>query len=171
MLKVDLGLLKREKRLEVDELVPADSLLWGEAGAAFDGPLRVRLEVEESGEDVIATGLLTGTGVMACRRCLEPVGIELDHPVRLWFRAGISETEAEAEEDNVYALAPRSRELDLSAAVREHVVLAMPEYVMCKEDCRGLCPQCGTDLNRETCDCTAEPVDDRWAALRRAKLD
>ena len=171
MLKVDLGLLKRAKGLEVDELVPGDSPLWREAGLVFDTALRVQLDVEESGEDVIATGRLTGAATMPCRRCLEPVAIQLDHPVRLWFRAGISELEAEAEEDNVYALPPRARDLDLSPAIREHVILGMPQYVMCKEDCRGLCPHCGTDLNRETCDCTVEPVDDRWAALRRAKLD
>jgi uncharacterized protein len=171
MLKVDLRLLKRVKSLEVDAQVPMESVLWTGTDLTVDKPLRVRLEVEESGEDVVATGRLTGAVSMPCRRCLEPVVVELDHPVRLLYRAGITELEAEAEEDHVYALPANARELDLMDAVREHVILGMPEYVLCKEDCRGLCPQCGTDLNRETCDCAAEPADDRWAALRRAKLD
>lgn len=171
MLKVDLGLLKRLKSLEVDELVPPDAPFWEGTGLTFDSPLRVRLLVEEQGVDVVAAGVVEGMTSMACRRCLEPVVVKLDHPVRLWFRDGITELEAEAEEDHVYALPPRARELDLSNALREHVILGMPEYVMCKEDCRGLCPHCGTDLNRETCDCAEEPVDDRWAALRRVKLD
>jgi uncharacterized protein len=171
MLKVDLGLLKRLKRLEIDESVPVDSPVWGDLEPTLDSPLRVRLVVEESGEDVVATGRLSGKASMPCRRCVDPVVVELDHPVHLWFRAGITELEAEAEEDHVYALPPRTRELDLSHAIREHVILGMPVYVLCKEDCEGLCPHCGTDLNRDTCDCTAEPVDDRWAALRRVKPD
>jgi uncharacterized protein len=171
MLKVDLGLLKSVKRFEIDERVPADDPFWEGTGLTFDSPLRVQLTLEAIGEDVMAAGSLEGTTAMACRRCIDPVIVKLDHPVQLWFRDGITELEAEAEEDHVYALPPRARELDLSNAIREHVILGMPEYVMCKEDCRGLCPHCGTDLNRETCDCTVEPVDDRWAALRRAKLD
>jgi uncharacterized protein len=177
MLKVDLRLLKRVKRLEVDERVPADSPLWEDTGLTFDtadaadGSLRVELVVEESGDDVVADGRLTGSATMSCRRCLEQVKVEIDQPVRFWFRSGITELEAEAEEDNVYSLPPRARELDLSVAVREHVILGTPEYVLCREDCRGLCPHCGTDLNRETCDCTVDPVDDRWSALRRVKLD
>jgi uncharacterized protein len=169
MLKVDLGALKRLKTLEVDELVPADAPFWEGTGLVFDSPLRVHLTLEEMGDDVMATGRVQGRTSMACRRCVDPVVVEMDHPVRLWFRDGI--TEPEAEEDHVYALPPKARELDLSDAIREHVILGMPEYVMCKEDCRGLCPHCGTDLNRETCDCTVEPVDDRWAALKRVKLD
>jgi uncharacterized protein len=171
MLKVDLGALKRLKTLEVDELVPADAPFWEGTGLVFDSPLRVHLTLEEMGDDVMATGRVQGRTSMACRRCVDPVVVEMDHPVRLWFRDGITELEAEAEEDHVYALPPKARELDLSDAIREHVILGMPEYVMCKEDCRGLCPHCGTDLNRETCDCTVEPVDDRWAALKRVKLD
>ncbi|MEO5509881.1 MAG: DUF177 domain-containing protein [Longimicrobiales bacterium] len=171
MLKVDLGLLKRMKRLEIDELVPVDSPVWRDIESALDSPLQVHLVVEESGEDVVASGRLSGNGNMPCRRCVDPVAVELDHSVSLLFRAGITELEAEAAEDHVYALPPRSRELDLSNAIREHVILGMPEYVLCNEKCRGLCPHCGTDLNRDTCDCTAEPVDDRWAALRRVKPD
>jgi uncharacterized protein len=171
MLKVDLGLLKRVKRLEVDEGVPADALLWEGAGLTFEGPLHVRLDLTEVGDDVMAEGWLKGRAEMPCRRCLEPVPIEVDQPLRLSFLSGITELEAEAEENDVYALAPKARELDLSPAIREHVILGLPEYVLCREDCRGLCPHCGTDLNKETCDCTAEPVDDRWAALKRVRLD
>ena len=171
MLKVDLGLLKRAERLEIDERVPPDSPFWEGTGLTFDAPLHVGLVASEAGEDVRVDGAISARTTQPCRRCLEPVAIELDQPVHVIYRAGIEGVEAEAEEEHVYPLPARARELDLSDAVREHVILGMPEYVMCREDCRGLCPHCGTDLNRDSCDCTAEPVDDRWAALRRAKLD
>jgi uncharacterized protein len=171
MLKVDLGLLKRVKRLEIDESVPAGHPMWEDTGLTLDGPLRVRLDVEEAFDDVVAKGTVSAGATMPCRRCLEPVAVALDHPVSLLFRAGITELEAESEEEHVYALPEKARELDLEHPVREHVMLGMPQYVLCKEDCRGLCPHCGTDLNRGTCDCTEDPVDDRWAALKRVKLE
>ena len=171
MLKVDLGLLKRLKSLEIDESVPASDPMWEDAGLTLDGPLHVQLEMAEQFDDVVADGTLRAKADMPCRRCLEPVAIELDHPVHLLFRAGITDLEAESEEEHVYALPEKAKELDLTLAIREHVILGMPQYVLCKEDCRGLCPHCGVDRNRGTCDCTQEPVDDRWAALKRARLE
>ena len=171
MLKVDLGLLKRLKHLEIDESVPASDPMWDQAGLTLDEPLRVHLDLEEQFDDVVANGTLQAKANMPCRRCLEPVDVELDHPVRLLFRAGITELEAESEEGHVYALPEKAKELDLTHPIREHVILGMPQYVLCKEDCRGLCPHCGVDQNRGTCDCTQDPADDRWAALKRVKLE
>jgi uncharacterized protein len=171
MLKVDLGVLKRLKRLEIDELVPADTPFLEGTGLTFEGPLQVYLDLELLGEEVVAGGRVSGKGVMDCRRCLNPVEVTLDHPMRFSCREGITEVEAEAEEEFVYAVPAKAREIDLMDAIREHVVLGLPEYAECREDCKGLCPHCGTNLNETKCDCTADPVDDRWAALKRVKLD
>lgn len=171
MLKVDLGLLKRLKRLEIDEFVPPDADLWEGTGLTFEGPVKVHLDLDLLAGDIVASGEVTGTAVMDCRRCLNPVEMKLDHPLRFSYREGITDLEAEAEEEFVYAVPEKAREVDLSDAIREHVVLGLPEYAECREDCKGLCPHCGTNLNEQNCDCTAEPVDDRWAALKRVKLD
>jgi uncharacterized protein len=55
--------------------------------------------------------------------------------------------------------------------VREQVLLAVPRYVLCREDCRGLCPTCGTNWNAAECECVTDEVDGRWAPLRRLKTD
>src|SRR5690606_33050553 len=102
---------------------------------------------------------------LSCRRCLVPVEFDLDETVTWLFREGISEAEAEAEE--VYALPEKGRELDLVRALREQVMLAVPEFVSCAEACRGLCPRCGANRNQVDCGCEEPEVDDRWAALRR----
>jgi uncharacterized protein len=52
--------------------------------------------------------------------------------------------------------------------IREELILAVPEYVLCREECRGLCPRCGKDLNEGPCACRPEP-DPRWAALEALK--
>jgi uncharacterized protein len=115
-------------------------------------------------QDVVVLGRLEGEAEVACRRCLVDVRTPIDQEVTLLFREGVAPVDAEAEE--IYPLPARAQELDLSGAVREHLLLAVPEYLACREACRGLCPHCGANLNETTCDCDTAEVDERWAALR-----
>lgn len=169
MLKVDLGRLAREHRIRIDEDVPADDALWNGLGVTFQGPVTLRLDVQQAGPDVVVRGRLEAIAVLACRRCLKPVRQELDEELTFVFRSGLAATEAEAEE--AYPLPPRGQDLDLARAVHEHVLLAVPQYVICEESCRGLCPRCGTNLNESTCDCVVEEEDPRWAALKRLRME
>jgi uncharacterized protein len=57
--------------------------------------------------------------------------------------------------------------IDLADDVRQTVVLAVPLKLLCKEECKGLCPRCGADLNKELCICPPEALDARWETLRR----
>jgi uncharacterized protein len=165
MLKADLGLLRRQRRLEVEGDIPADDPRWADAGIVLKAPLQVALEAQQAGADVVVRGRLEGRVALNCRRCLGPVEQAIYQEITWLFRAGISEVEAEAEE--VYALPSKSRELDLLPAVWEEVALAVPEYVLCAAECRGLCPYCGGNRNQLECSCEEREVDDRWAALRR----
>lgn len=167
MLKVDLGHLARNKRLHLDVGVPPDDALL--RGLAFDvrGMLNVQLDALQAGEDVVVQGTLDGEAELACRRCLAPVSVPIEEAVALTYREGVSEPEAEA--DEIYPLEPKSNELDLSGAIREHLVLAVPEFAVCREACKGLCPSCGANLNETTCSCESKEVDHRWAALMQLK--
>lgn len=100
-----------------------------------------------------------------CRRCLAPVLVDVDEPVRLLF------TEDEDNDDPAAVmLPPRAAEIDLGDAVREALILAVPEFPLCREDCRGLCARCGTDRNRGECRCPPA-VDVRWGALEALRND
>ena len=169
MLKVDLGLLARQHRVRIDDDIAATDPLWADLPSRFVEPVTVRLEVQQAGSDVVARGTAQGTTELACRRCLRPVRHELDLELTLFYRAGMAGADAEAEE--IYVLPARAGELDLGPAVREHVLLAAPEYVVCAQDCRGFCPRCGTNLNEASCDCVVEDEDPRWAALRRLRTE
>ena len=127
-------------------------------------------------KDIRLNGELRTSLELPCARCLEPVVEEVDRKFDLLYRpqgsdAGkeeLSVTGAEAE-ISYYA----GEGLELEDAVREQVLLALPLKVICREDCRGLCPHCGRNLNVEPCSC-ADAVDDpRWAALKeiRSKLN
>jgi uncharacterized protein len=170
MLKADLGLLAREHRIRIEEALAPDHEVWAGTGLQFSGPVLLQLELQDSvSGDVVARGRLQGEVELACRRCMKPVLHEVDEELTLVFRRGLSPVEAEASE--IYTLAERALELDLTVPVREHAFLAVPEFVSCSETCRGFCPQCGTNLNESSCDCTVEDEDPRWAALRRLRSE
>ncbi|HSJ31955.1 MAG TPA: DUF177 domain-containing protein [Longimicrobiales bacterium] len=169
MLKVDLGLLAQQHRIRIDAAIPPDDELWGTLPWRFAEPVELHLEVQQAGSDVVVRGDVSGRAELSCRRCLAPVPYEIDEELIFVYRSGVAPVEAEAEE--VYPLPEKGRDLDLTQAVREHVLLAVPEFVNCDEGCRGFCPRCGTNLNETTCECRTEDEDPRWAALRRLRSE
>ena len=169
MLTVGLGELNRTKRIQIDAQFEPDDPLWTGGAEAFETPLAVSLTAQLAGSDVVVRGHVTGTAVLPCRRCVTPVRCELAEEVTLVFQPGLSAEEAGARE--VYPLPPGAGVLELSEPVREHVLLAVPRFALCKESCRGLCPRCGTDLNVSECTCGDPSPDERWAALRDVRFD
>ncbi len=133
--------------------------------ADFEFPLREPLAVTgrlmESGPGCYywKAQLVTAIEVV-CRRCLESAVAPVRADVEALFT-----TDASADDPSMYALLPDSQECDLRPAVREELLLAVPEFPLCREGCRGICAQCGQHLNEGPCSCEPEP-DPRWAALK-----
>jgi uncharacterized protein len=169
MLTVDLARLDRQGRLEIEADLPPDFPLAKGKDIRLRGPLAVRLEATRAGHDLLVRGRLTGGVEIQCRRCLEPVVQQIDDEVSFIFRASIDQFTAER--DEVYILPAGAREVDLTDAVREQLLLSIPEFVVCREECRGLCPRCGIDLNKGTCTCEESEIDERWAPFRKLKSD
>jgi uncharacterized protein len=166
MLKVDLVRLDRERKLGIDDEIEPVGLVWPRSESRFTAPLRVRLEVQKAGADVVVRGGIEAEVEMACRRCLRDVRVWVEEPVTMLFREDADAADAE----EVYPL-PADRELDLTEPLREQVLLAVPEYTVCEEACRGLCPVCGRNRNEAECECTVTDSDPRWAALRRLQSE
>jgi len=72
----------------------------------------------------------------------------------------------ESDDDGTRPLPEGVGELSLKEAIREEVILSQSLLVLCKPDCRGLCPRCGANWNEERCECSVEEADPRWDALR-----
>jgi DUF177 domain-containing protein len=127
-------------------------------------------------EDIRLKGKLDTSLEVFCARCLEPVEYKVDRSFDLLYRplgtdAGheeLSITDAEAE-IGYY----QGESLLLEDALREQVLLAVPLKTLCREDCKGLCPHCGKNLNEGQCSCAEQMEDPRWAALKeiREKLE
>jgi uncharacterized protein len=167
MLVVDLNRVAREGRARIDADVPADAAFWNDTDVEPRSPLSVRLEAQQAGPDVVVRGTVRGEFELACRRCLDPVVAGVDEELGLLYKAG------ELEEDEAADVLPlpAGAELDLSEPVRELLLLAVPRYMYCREDCKGLCPECGTNWNEAACECAREETDERWAPLRELKRD
>jgi uncharacterized protein len=114
-------------------------------------------------------GMITAEVAMDCTRCLEPLRRKIEVAFDDVFvdeshESRSSETELTiADMDESLVIGGR---VDLAEVVREQILLALPEQIFCREDCRGLCPKCGGNRNLIDCNCDREEIDPRWAALK-----
>jgi uncharacterized protein len=125
----------------------------------------VRLMHTQGG--VLVQGRLHAQAALGCSRCLEPVAVPLDVELEEIFTPTIdilTGRPVQSEEEDQALWIDDRHLLDLSEVLRQGVLLALPMHVLCREECRGLCPVCGQNLNQGSCGCTPEP-DARWAAL------
>jgi uncharacterized protein len=123
-------------------------------------------------QDIRVVGDLATSVEVECARCLEPVTRDVKRNYELLYRpqgidAGreeISVTDAEAEIGYYHG-----EGIDLKDIVREQILLSVPMKVVCREDCKGLCPHCGQNLNQGECKCPQPVGDTRWQALKGLK--
>jgi uncharacterized protein len=123
-------------------------------------------------KDIRLRGRLSAGLELQCARCLDPVKQDVKREFELLYRplgadAGkdeLSVTDAEAE-IGYY----QGEGVLLEDVLREQVLLALPLKITCRDDCKGLCPHCGKNLNQEKCSCAAPAEDPRWAALKEIR--
>jgi uncharacterized protein len=119
-------------------------------------PVVVDTLLEWVSDGLLATGTVSGAWTAPCRRCLRPVEGRLAVDFQELF-------EAHPPDGETYRL--DHDRIDLEPLAREALTLDLPLAPLCAEDCRGLCPTCGADLNQAVCDCPPAGADARWAAL------
>ena len=148
-----------------DEEVPEDELRPADAPQSTLTRVRAAGNLSAIATEFVFRGRLTGTYERECDRCLEPASEIVDQDVTWLFEPGADashaddvdeEGEIEGGEDEERARYFQGEEIDLSPHVWEEMVLAAPTKFYCHADCRGLCPQCGTNLNEGACDCAPE---------------
>jgi uncharacterized protein len=133
-------------------------------------PVDFEADIHKDKAKVRLTGRVRTTLEVACSRCLETFAVPVDAPLDLLFlpaSENSGEGEQAVEEDDIGVSYYRDDEIDLSEVMREQFYLALPMKPLCREDCQGLCPVCGKNRNRETCDCQTAWVDPRMASLKK----
>jgi uncharacterized protein len=167
--------LEREP-LEFDETIPAGAIDYGSGIRQLDGmPVNGRADLitEHRGahnliQDIRLRAGYAGNFEMPCARCLDPVAHRLEEHFDLLFRpAGADASSSD------HAISTSDTEigyyegggLAVEDVLREQVLLSLPPRTLCQQDCKGLCPRCGRNLNTEVCACDTKQVDARWTAL------
>lgn len=157
-------LLMTDFILDLATLKPTFDLVEVEAPARdvglpdseWRGDIRAAFRVERSGSRVSVRGMLRSTVQLACVRCLKEFDVDVEVAYSVF--ADQSGKSARDEEDQLkrddYMLFHDGRRLDLRESVRETLLLELPISPHCREDCPGLCPKCGSDLNLGPCGCT-----------------
>jgi uncharacterized protein len=141
----------------------------------FDFPPSLKVDVVyyKSGPDIFFNGHLRGQFFGCCGRCLENYGFTLEKDFAFVLTPEPSKAERGAEELHSAELGLSyysGDEIDLAPLIAEQVMLSLPTRPLCGEECRGLCKSCGANLNRESCDCSADTSDPRMAIFRTLKV-
>jgi len=149
MLRVDLRQLRDGSVETTGQLLPGDPAFRG-VDLELADPVTVEGRLQETGEgDFYWHAFLTGRVKGECRRCLTDVLVPVDIEIRVLF----SRDPETAEDPGVYPLEKGAGEVDLGEAVREELALAVPGFLLCRDDCAGLCSRCGANLNDGLCSC------------------
>ncbi|HEU5060278.1 MAG TPA: DUF177 domain-containing protein [Kofleriaceae bacterium] len=144
--------------------------------SAGGGAAEVDLYMED--QNIFVRGQLDGWVEVACSRCVGPVKLVVAEPIAVTYlpHAQVAQEdeelagdEVEVDDEDMDVYSYEGEEVDLEPLLREQLILAVPFAPLCSEDCKGLCPVCGIDLNTGSCTCDRTPIDPRWAALRNLK--
>jgi uncharacterized protein len=131
----------------------------------------IDIHVERLEDTVYVRGDVSANVHMVCGRCLKEFDRIIEFPLELAFFP--KEEEAPGEES--HEIMPEEmgadyytdEEIDLAAVVTEHLLLNLPIRPLCSEDCKGICPQCGADLNEGECGCEKKTIDPRMEVLKK----
>ena len=138
----------------------------------IEEPIGVNVSYYRAGTELFFEGGLHATTTAICARCAEEFAAPSDRDFRFVLAPksiGFDDDKDLRDEDLEFSLYDGDQ-IDLSPLIREQFLLSLPTRPLCREDCRGLCPKCGINLNDGKCSCSEETADPRLAPLRNLKV-
>jgi uncharacterized protein len=138
----------------------ADLEVVDPARVTDDAEVDIRLRLDSLNDGIVVDGVLHTPWIGVCRRCLVATSGVAESDVHELYQRDVTATDA-------FEIV--GEQLDLRPVVRELVLLDAPTTPLCRPDCAGLCPQCGTDRNAQACACQPPAADSRWSALDALK--
>jgi len=135
-------------------------------------PVTLAFDIHKDKEQFRLDGRVQTTLELSCGRCLEGFESPVDASFDLLYQPHAENTgegEREIEEDDLTTAFYENDQIDLGQLMEEQLYLSLPMKPLCSADCKGLCPVCGINLNRDSCDCQREWEDPRFAALKNLR--
>jgi uncharacterized protein len=167
-LRIPLASVK-QGRYDFDFQTTHPDLSMGGPGASPSETI-VHAHVTPLGEDFLVELSAETTAVFVCDRCGEAFSEPLHGQVKVLFISPKAGVPAE-EDDEVRLLSEGAQFIDLFQDAKDALVLAVPMRKLCRESCKGLCPQCGKNLNEGACACAPKGDDSPWDALKNVRFD
>ncbi len=150
----------QDEPVRFDETFAPGEIEYSTDGLRQISALRVAGIASLLGAEIHVRGTLGTQLELECARCLEPVAPTVKRDFDLYYRS----LDESPEQDEIAV--PRGEE-ELGDVAKEQVLLSLPMRTVCRADCKGLCPHCGINRNRDTCTCAAPLPDPRWEALKK----
>jgi len=129
------------------------------------------LTVDAMDQRIVVHGDFMAKHTVRCDRCADPFWLETEPEIELMILRNPTRGDEPEDQDDTWVIHQRSGPVDLDESLLEAILLAEPQKILCREDCQGLCPRCGTNWNERRCDCSTEEIDSRWAVLEKLKLE
>ncbi len=173
MLLLDLNKI-RTAHERVEEVYPPEMLRTGGGTFRLTSPVSFATDVYKDKDQFHLVGTVRATLELACSRCLEPFDCTVDASFDLRYQPATRNQgagEREIAEDDLTTAFYQNNEIDLRALMEEQFYLALPMKPLCSETCKGLCPTCGANWNRASCECSNRWQDPRLAGLRSLTRD
>ncbi len=164
-MKVDISELKenRNASMELSFLEPVTLIKIGGEEITFNGPASVELFISNDTDFFTIYGSVSVEAFLRCSRCLKVFTFPLKGTIEAQYRQvspgyeGIEDADLKVFNGN---------EIDVTSDIKEGLILSLPVKAVCFEECKGLCPTCGKDLNKGKCECKIEDIDPRLAVLK-----
>ncbi|MEP7077148.1 MAG: DUF177 domain-containing protein [Acidobacteriota bacterium] len=140
--------------------------------ARLAGPVAANGSIEKHAGWFSVSGQVSANVEIDCSRCLDPLKrlLAISFDIRLLDNEVLSgAAEREVEKGDLDLSVIDDERVDMNHIVREQILLELPEQVFCSENCKGLCPKCGSNRNLIDCKCEEDEIDPRWAALMNLK--
>ncbi|MFA4922510.1 MAG: DUF177 domain-containing protein [Candidatus Neomarinimicrobiota bacterium] len=135
----------------------------------LESPVTVTLKIDKGASEIKIDGVVKTTVKLVCDRCLTSFSRAINGTFSVI--ASFTHPELKVDDENMILIPPKANEINLNEHVHDTILLAIPMKILCREDCRGLCPTCGVNLNQTDCQCDIAEPDARWEPLKKLTLN
>lgn len=131
---------------------------------SLQSPVRYNVKLTNTGDGFLLSGKCEANAITSCSRCLEDTKVQLSGEIDVFYII-------DGEPDYENELLPSNHDMNLGKIIEAALLVDAPLIPLCSEDCKGLCPTCGKNLNVEKCDCKTEESGNAFAALKDFKVE
>ncbi|MBV4418046.1 DUF177 domain-containing protein [Clostridium tyrobutyricum] len=161
-MKMDISdLLNKEiftKKLDI--VLKEDSFYDGKEYSGILTPIMLLANLEKTDHMITLNGKVSGVLELTCSRCLK----KFAHAINININERFTDKKIVDCDEDIFFI--NDGYIDITQIIENNIILALPIKRLCKENCKGLCPKCGTNLNDSTCNCKENDIDPRWEKLK-----